>query len=1662
MRLLGWMFSILLVIILLLIILLNVPQVQNMVKDIGVKYLNNKLHTTVRLHHLAIDFPSSVTLDSLYVEDQSADTLVYSGHLFVKVDMIGLLAGDIHIDSIRLDDFSARITRTLPDTAFNFDYILSAFGADETNTEPEDTTSSGSFYVGAVNLSNIRLSYKDTVTGINTKATIGQLNTRFNDFDLGNLRFTLDSIKLGHIAADYVQEVPLGVDSVDNLQPIDTTTSSPMPQVAVSLFSIKDMRVHYRDVVENMEGHVALDSFLLLPEKINLNRQDIRLKEIMLSHSNIAFSMKSTEAQPEKNVSAKPEDTMSFAPWRIAVDDLRLLQNHFKFDNEGESPQKQGMDYNHLDVTNFTLLAANLLYTADSSRASLRRLTFQEQSGFDLRQLKTDAVYTDHGASLDHLLLQTGNSRLSKKLAISYSSIDALAASPGKMGIDVVIDSAVINMKDVYYFQPDLAKNKYFSGLNDQPVYLQGVVKGTLNDLAIDSLFLKAARSPSLHLDAHLANIMDPDNAKFDVRLRQLVTGRKDLQSLLPAELLPETVRIPDRLSLAGNYKGSLQSFTSDMKLKSTDGNGKINAMIKDLSDSVNASYDLEVTLNKMRLDRLLKNDTLYGPVSLNANIKGRGLTVKNMQADLNGSIAQAVLMGYNYKNLLLEGHIDNKKGEITAQMKDPNLDFLLVSRADFSDSIPAIKLELNLKNADLYALNMSQDSMKLQGKVNANIPQLDINKPNGKIAFNDWNIIYKNQNIHIDSMGLNATSTDTLKTLQLRSPVARADIFGDYKLDETADLMQYFKNAFLGVDSTAMVDIDTLSDWNMHIEIQLLQSKLWQQFLPELAQFNGAKVKGLVRSQPKSLVLGGRVKPFMYNDISVDSLRLGIYSIGDTLHYGLAGHTIRNGSISIPHFYIKGHLDSNAVFVNVRTQDQQKKDQYHFAGKLAMTKDNYKFSLLHDSLMLNYDFWNVPADNYVLYNDRGLEVNHLKLQNGNQYILANSDSGSTERPLHLTFHDFKINTLTQIALADTLEVGGVINGNVVVDSITTDPLFVTDLRIDNLAFNDMPVASLSLKVDNKQKNTYAVDMQMTGNENDVKINGTYYTTGEGSFDFDVAMNALSMKTIEAFSFGQITNTKGRLTGNLSLKGTMEQPQINGKLSFEKAGLNVTQLNNCFKLNNESIAFDPSGIHFNRFSILDSANNKAVINGDIFTEKYEHFKFDLTLLAHNYRVLNVPKGKGETYYGKVYISTNTKITGDEQLPKIDMSVKLEDNSDLTVVMMNENPELVKSEGVVEFFDPDAPIDSTRVLASDSMRYSNTLTGIDLSANIAIDTNALLNLVIDPVNGDKLSVKGKAGLNFTIDPGGKMSLTGRYDLINGAYNMSFQGLIKKEFDILRGSYITWKGDPTAAEMNITARYLVEAPALDLVQNQLSEVSDDSKNRYKQELPFYVLLNLQGELMQPDIHFELDMPEDARQAFDGSVYTRIKQINTQPSEVNKQTLGLLVLGHFIADNPFQTSGGGGAEQMVRESASKILSQQLNRLAGNLIKGVDINFDLESSQDYSTGTAQNTTNLNVGLSKSLFNDRTTIYVGGNIPLEGNNQQKASQIVGDVAVEYKLSRDGRYRLRAYRKNKYQGVIEGQYIETGLSFIIVMDYNKFKELFQSASRHRRKMRKNK
>ena len=149
-----------------------------------------------------------------------------------------------------------------------------------------------------------------------------------------------------------------------------------------------------------------------------------------------------------------------------------------------------------------------------------------------------------------------------------------------------------------------------------------------------------------------------------------------------------------------------------------------------------------------------------------------------------------------------------------------------------------------------------------------------------------------------------------------------------------------------------------------------------------------------------------------------------------------------------------------------------------------------------------------------------------------------------------------------------------------------------------------------------------------------------------------------------------------------------------------------------------------------------------------------------------------------------------------------------------------------------------------------------MNGLDVSATIKIDKNAKFTIVVDQNNGDIVHLKGEAQLNGGIDPSGKTNLTGTYTVEQGSYNLSYAS-VNRKFIFKKGSTITWTGDPTSANINLTAIYIANVPPIDLVSDQLA--GTENQTMYKQKLPFNVDLNLKNQLLKPDISFDIVLPD-----------------------------------------------------------------------------------------------------------------------------------------------------------------------------------------------------------
>src|SRR6185369_13204846 len=172
------------------------------------------------------------------------------------------------------------------------------------------------------------------------------------------------------------------------------------------------------------------------------------------------------------------------------------------------------------------------------------------------------------------------------------------------------------------------------------------------------------------------------------------------------------------------------------------------------------------------------------------------------------------------------------------------------------------------------------------------------------------------------------------------------------------------------------------------------------------------------------------------------------------------------------------------------------------------------------------------------------------------------------------------------------------------------------------------------------------------------------------------------------------------------------------------------------------------------------------LDGMVYTTDFKEYKFDVSIRANHFRALNTTKKDNKLYYGELYFSSNMTLKGTEDLPVVDGNITIDEKTKLTVVLPQKEPGVAEREGIIQFIDMDAPENDTLfmqgVAGLDSLNRS-AIKGLDISANITINKQAELSLVIDEGNGDFIRMKGEGLLNGGVDRSGKVTLSGSYEI-----------------------------------------------------------------------------------------------------------------------------------------------------------------------------------------------------------------------------------------------------------------------------------------------------------
>lgn len=1295
------------------------------------------------------------------------------------------------------------------------------------------------------------------------------------------------------------------------------------------------------------------------------------------------------------------EDTIPSAVWHIGCSDLTIDKFAFGYcDKSAESQPGDIMNFSDLYLDEIFINFKEISVIGDSIAAFVEHIDCREKSGMELLNLSGDAQVSRSGIRIKGAQISTGRSSLDLDLAFLYDGYDKLSDFLDSVRIKSEIRSSLITLSDIGYFAPELKKM-------EDPVMFSGSVQGPVSNFVATDFNASLGEFTVFEGNISMRGLPDFDSTYIRLSIRELSTTPEDLASFnLPLENpninLPEEVIRVGFISAKGVFEGFINDFHTDLTLSTDAGKAAIIADLHPDPAGGNPNLSGNLGLHGANIGSILNNSDL-GYLDMDLSFSGSGNALENLDLTLKGSVDNFEFRNYRYNTIGIDGVVKGKSFDGVVKISDPALDVNYKGVVDFNGDLPTFNFDLNLDKAALSRLNLSHrsDDVTISGDVGVDFSGLSLEDFMGRIHVE--NLVYheNGENYRLQHLDLSKKKIQgEPDELKLRSDYADADMEGDFNLKALTDqLIAMVLDR--PVDSLHRAEMSTNPQYvSLSLKIKDL-TPVTDLFLPGIIISPGTEITARFDSENHDLDLNGQIRKIIYLGMVFDSIDLRGKTIGDWMAFDIAMKNIvlmeneESSDIGLNRPVINIAVNRDSIYFELKWDNKSVvvPNRGDISGFLDIESLNsMKAGIRHAEANLNGDIWHVAEDNLISLDSGVVTIDNFKLfREDESFSVDGRLSASANDTLSLYFDKWELENFNPFLEGLSLQMAGEINGRFGVFRHEGKLNIFSGLKIYDFSLNDVFFgdAEFTTRWLQAQK-AIAIDLNIFS-KGDVAdhykilgVNGIYYPFDDKrNFDFDLTTQNLDISVLEPMLSSFSSRLEGFATGKLTLKGTNAKPVLAGRLKLQRAEMMIDYLNVLYSFANE-VTFQENAIQFNDLTVYDENSHKAVINGGIYHDYFSNMRLDMTIQPENFMAMNLNRYQNEVFYGKAFASGSVKMSGPFDNLSIGADVKTEKGSAVTIPI-NYSVDVSQNEFIIFKGDNDS-------LKGEKEKEAQ-IVGLSLDLGMNVTRDADIEIIL-PGNIGNIKAKGDGKMRMGVDPNGYLTLNGSYVIQSGLFVFSLEQLVSRRFDILEGSKISWTGDLYDAEVNITARYRLRT---DLSGLGITLIDPEASS---QKVIVNTDIRMSGNLFNPDLTFGISFPnlqEQTRQAVYAVLDTNDRGL------MNQQAISLLVLGSF-------SSTGTGGTNLVNPAAivSNTLSNMLSQISNDFNIGIN----------YMPGDQVSAEQLEVALSTQLLDDR--LIIDGNIDVTGSNasSQKTSSIVGDINIEYKLTPDGRFRVKAFNRS--------------------------------------------
>jgi hypothetical protein len=641
--------------------------------------------------------------------------------------------------------------------------------------------------------------------------------------------------------------------------------------------------------------------------------------------------------------------------------------------------------------------------------------------------------------------------------------------------------------------------------------------------------------STTININCFVENIQNSDVLQLDIKQFNLKTKRDDVLQFVSEDSLG--INIPKTIVLKGNAKGSLKDITGKADLIIPEGQ----VILEGKFANRNAiSFDVELNVKKMQLNKLLKNERL-GTTTFVIKTSGKGNNINTLDATLESNFASLGYDNYDFSDLKLKGDIKNGKGNVHLNFKDENLNVDLNTLIELDSVASKFNMLLDLKGADLYALGITKENIRTKFKLNAdfegNTTNFDL-----KSKITEGVAVYDNNGYAIGNFNVDAHIKENKTNLTISSHLLDVFLESNSSPKNLKIALQKQLNSYF-LDS---INVDTLfNPVKMKMDLSLKQAPIIQDvFLPALKKFDSVTIK--IDFDESNHTLTGNLKaPFIqYNENKIDSLLLDINSDKKNLKFNIGWAGLSSGPLSIKKTFLEGEIKDKELLVDFNAFNEKER-LVHIESNIRRQNDTLYVHINPTDLVLNKVPWSIMAENEIKSANKFIAFKDFTLSRNQQELsIITSQNKENNEQLGINFTNFKLATFTSLLNPDESLFNGLLQGSLVIENPFGDSGMLADFTIESLEIVDVILGNLDLKASSQNRKKYDFDLSLKGGDADLDLNGDYITAESGAqLNLDLLLNKLNVKTIEGFTENIISESEGNLSGKVKISGTTTEPK---------------------------------------------------------------------------------------------------------------------------------------------------------------------------------------------------------------------------------------------------------------------------------------------------------------------------------------------------------------------------------------------------------------------------------------------------------------------------------------------------------------------------------------